>query len=484
MTAFLKQMPLAKADDELLAFDDLGPPARADSSFPAAFFAAAFAFLCFMPYPAIGVGSNSAVQAGNIATVLALLCASVGLWQRLPLAIIALVLAPLCIATFKVAIIDDGNVALCLKTLVCWAVSLLTVAAVQLHAPRHALAMLTGIAIAILVHATVGAIQLHSFSAGVFPLVDLYVNPSFLSVQQYATQIARWTQRPFGLFPEPSAMSSCLAPFVIFFAALSFGIVRLRQTPALWQRWLFAIASASGLGLIIVSRSGHAAPTMAAVVLLVLIWSLSARATFKTYFGLTLLLGLILPLVLLFAYNAMSARLAGGTEMGNDSWEERTASLWLGFQAWSQQGIAAGIFGLGPGTSSQAVQDASGISAVFSILLSYLYDTGIVGLIATAWVVERLTRVWKVSRLSPVFAAIAIVWIIGVTLTTSYEQLLPLWIGLAWLASWNEICEPAALKRLVRDVAPRITRATPIKRMSPWTVPSLVTTDIEESIAP
>ena len=42
------------------------------------------------------------------------------------------------------------------------------------------------------------------------------------------------------------------------------GRFHFRQTPGAWQQVLFAAAAAGGLGLIILSQSGHAAVTLAA----------------------------------------------------------------------------------------------------------------------------------------------------------------------------------------------------------------------------
>ena len=98
--------------------------------------------------------------------------------------------------------IDNGDASVCFKQTAASAISLLTLLAVQLHAPRHAMAMLVGVAIAILVHVAVGVLQIYSFSSGVFPLAELYVNPSFLSVQDNAQTIARWIQRRSASFPS------------------------------------------------------------------------------------------------------------------------------------------------------------------------------------------------------------------------------------------------------------------------------------------
>ena len=82
----------------------------------------------------------------------------------------------------------------------------------------------------------------------------------------------------------------------------------------------------------------------------------------------------------------------------------------------------------------------SWLDAVWSVLLNYIYETGLVGFVGVLWVAGYLARVWKSMRVSMVFAAIFGVWFIGVLLTTSYEQLLPIWMALGWLIIWPEIC--------------------------------------------
>jgi hypothetical protein len=463
MIARSKQISLIDQSRHRFAYDDAAVP-----SFTAAFFAAAFAFLCFFPYPAISVGNNSALQIGNVATLLALLCTSASLWQSVGPVAALLVMMPM-VSTLKVLVIDNADASVCFKQTAVSAISLLTLLAVQLHAPRHALAMLVGVAFAILVHVAVGLLQLYSFSSGVFPLAEIYVNPSFLSVQDNAQTIARWIQRPFGLFPEPSAMSCSLAPFVLFFAAVGLDVIRMKNPPTRWQRALFASAAAGGLGLIIVSRSGHAVPTVAAMALLMILWTVRARATAKTYSLLLSLFCVALPLVLVFAISALSSRVAGGSELGNDSWEERTNSLLIGFRLWSDHGLATVLLGMGPGITSAAVNDVSGIAAVFSILFAYVYDTGLLGLTALIWVGHRMFLSWRQAQWSIAFFLIAIVWTIGVSVTTSYSQLLPIWVALGLLSCWNEICEaPSKRQTVVRRMAVAKAATRGEGWISPW----------------
>ena len=102
-------------------------------------------------------------------------------------------------------------------------------------------------AVGILVHALVGLYQLYAFSHDEFPLLAVFQNPSFKSMESWAVEYARYIKRPCGLFPEPSAMAASLGPFVVVLAGLlldpgavsRFGLGRR-------ARGLFAAALAAG----------------------------------------------------------------------------------------------------------------------------------------------------------------------------------------------------------------------------------------------
>ena len=257
-------------------------------------------------------------------------------------------------------------------------VSCLTVLAVQLWAAGYSLELLTGVAAATLLHAAVGAWQWFAFRDGHLPLVELYANPSFLSVQENADTIARYIRRPFGLFPEPSAMSSSLAPWVLFWAAEAGGLLRLRREPARWQRRLFAAAAAGGLGLIILSQSGHAAVTLAAMAVFAAAWFVRRRATAGAYVAVVFAFAVVLPVVLWFAFDSLSNRVGGASDLGNSSWEDRSTSLVLGLQLWLQD-VPTLVLGTGVGMTSPALQRSAHLEAVWSVLLTYVYETGFVG---------------------------------------------------------------------------------------------------------
>jgi hypothetical protein len=404
----------------------------------------AFGFFAFLPYPALSIGGSSAIQMGNVLTLLTcfpLLMVFTGQQRHQAIWTLPVLLAPLLLSILGASLGGD-DLMLSFKTIAVWLISALAMTATQLHAPRYALELLTGIALATLLHVALGVYQLYCFSSNVFPFPDLYVNPSFLSVQDNANIIARYIQRPFGLFPEPSAMTASLAPWVLLWIAESFGLLRFRREPPPWQRWIFSLAAAGGLALIILSQSGHAAVTLASLALFSAVGFKRCRATLRTYITLLIAICVIAPCIFYFGAQSLGERIGGKSPLGNSSWEERSDSLAIGLKLVLQGNFTTIVFGLGAGLSAPAIWSSSRIDAVFSVLLTYIYETGLVGVAAVGVVASHLGRIaitttWKVA-----FLCILFTWLVGVTLTTSYAQLLPLWIALGWLTVWTQTCAP------------------------------------------
>jgi hypothetical protein len=226
---------------------------------------------------------------------------------------------------------------------------------------------------------------------------------------------------------------------VLFWAAEWCGILRLRREPGRWRRALFAAAAAGGLGLIILSQSGHAAVTLAAVLVFAAVWFVRRRATPGAYLAIVFAIGVVLPVLIWFAIESLSSRIGGASEMGNSSWGDRSASLVIGLRLWLAD-VPTLLFGTGVGLTSPALQRDAGLEAVWSVLLTYVYETGFIGLIAVAYVGQHLVRAWRANGRGLAFAAVFTVWLVGVTVTTSYQQLLPLWLTLGWLCAWPAIC--------------------------------------------
>jgi hypothetical protein len=198
--------------------------------------------------------------------------------------------------------------------------------------------------------------------------------------------------------------------------------------------------------------------------LLFAMWLRSAPGTWRAYGTLLLVLGVLLPALLGLTVNALHERV--GEAGGNDSWVVRASSLVFGAYLLMNGDLASITLGLGVGQSANMLWDLAGLDAVWSVLLTYLYETGLVGAMTVGWVSWNLFGVWRGTRLKVLFALFAIVWLVGVTVTTSYQQLLPLWVAFGWLTVWPEVCHarqtpaaPASPQRRPRAAATVARRA-------------------------
>jgi hypothetical protein len=225
---------------------------------------------------------------------------------------------------------------------------------------------------------------------------------------------------------------------MLLWAAQLSGLLRFKRTPAMWQQALFMIAAAGALSLIILSRSGHAAVALAATVAFAAIGFFRARATHRAYLALIGAL-VALPLILLLAGSVLLER-TGGATFVNSSWEARSESMVVGFNLWAGGGLSAALFGVGPGVSAILIEQQTGLAAVWSVSLTYIYETGLLGLLAACGVGYWLMSVWRATRFDWIFQLIAIVWLVGITITTSYGQLLPQWVTLGLMLVWPSVC--------------------------------------------
>lgn len=418
------------------------PTPRADAGLavaPGARFAVGlWAFLCCMPYPALTIGNRSALQAGDLMSLLLLLvpCVAVGMRGRV-LREYLLLLIPMAVSAYSLLFRFEGvEPMLCLKSIIVWAVPAATMVVTIAYCHKYRDEILTGIALATLAHGAVGAWQYVSFLSGEFPLLWLYTNPSFLSVENNATTIARYVQRPFGLFPEPSAMSASLSPWVVLFLAMSAGLMGEMPRVSPLQRTLYALASLVGLALILVSRSGQTIALLPGLAAMAGVWLWRAPATRRSYVILLLIFLAVAPLAAWASTQSLGTRLSGAGKLGNSSWDDRSASLRIGYDFVANAGPATAFLGMGPGQSSPAMQRTARLEAVWSVLLIYVYETGLIGALACIWIAGQLACVWREAATKTVFVAMTLVWFVGITLATSYQQLLPIWLTLGWLLEW------------------------------------------------
>jgi hypothetical protein len=398
-------------------------------------------FIVFVPYPALSIGSNTGLQLGDVLSVLFALPLLFMSWKGKPYYLFGLIILPLFISGTKAAILLEPGLDTWMKSAVAESIFLMTLLAAQAALPLYFLEILAGIAVAALFHDMVGFWQMYVFvNGGDLPLKFLYVNPSFLDVQEHAKIMIQYEQRPFGLFPEPSSMSSSLSPWVLLWIAELLGLIEFTVRTVRWQRILFATAGLSSLLLIILSRSGHAMVTIAAASLFGLVWIKRARASMRSYLAVVGIIGIILPAMAVLTYLAVGSRVSEFTGT-NDSWQDRVQSLVVGFQIWTQNGPLTLLFGTGSGLISEMVVAKSGLEAVFSVLLNYIYENGIPAILVIGWIGTYLARIWRATRFSLVYAGIVFGWIVGITLTTSYHQLLPIWFALGLFTVWPTVVE-------------------------------------------
>jgi hypothetical protein len=179
------------------------------------------------------------------------------------------------------------------------------------------------------------------------------------------------------------------------------------------------------------------------------VWAMRVKAKPQAHLVAIGAVAFVLPLVAILATNSLSDRLGGASKLGNSSWEERSSSLVIGFRLLTDGSLATALFGVGSGLSSPILQKVYGLEAIWSVLLSYIYEAGLVGLAAVVWMGRLLFKTWEESGRGLPFAAFATVWLVGITLTTSYSQLLPIWIAFGWLTIWPSVCEPSTRAAIV-----------------------------------
>jgi hypothetical protein len=262
-------------------------------------------------------------------------------------------------------------------------------------------------------------------------------------------------------------MSASLAPWALFWLAEMFGLIRLHRAPAQWQRILFGAAAAGSLGLIIISRSGHSAITLAVAVVMATVWFVRCKATLRNFLAIVSVCWIVLPVVLIVAAIALSDRLGGG-KMGNSSWEDRSDSLVIGFKLLTEGGLATLIFGVGVGQTAPMLQAMYRLEAVWSVTLVYIYETGLIGLIVLCAIARHIGKIWRSISYDFVFAGILAVWLVGVTVTTSYQQLLSLWLTLGCFTVWPSFCAPTTRAEVPAPRRAVIKRELPIRRRPRW----------------
>jgi hypothetical protein len=407
--------------------------------------ASLFACSCFFPYPALALGGSNGLQLSQALALagVPLLC---GTDVGRPFRALLLILTPIYLSALVNAMLDripsvdflpKESAALTLALLVLWPSGCVM---------RRDLVggVLAAACMAIIVHSLIGLYQVHSFAHDEFPLLFLYRNPSFKSMEVWSRVYAVYIKRPCGLFPEPSAMAASLGAWLVLLAGL---LLDPRQAATLGWRGssAAAVALAGGLALVGLSRSGSTFGILGSILALCIAnrpsWSRRHGTGRRVTMGLVLLAALVIATV-------SASRLMGhglGDRMSS-SWGFRGLSIVAGLTANTDPASLA--IGVGPGQSTPIIrQQLAGVPlppdqdelAIFSLAVCYYMETGLVGALALLVVLAMvLGAIAHSSAVLLGFSAL-VTWLVGVAATTSYMPLSAIWLFLGAMLCWDRL---------------------------------------------
>lgn len=264
--------------------------------------------------------------------------------------------------------------------------------------------LITPIAWAIIIHAGFGLVQFLEFRHGSFPLLSLFHNRSFADIQSINTDYVTYIHRPFGIFPEPSAMAASLGPFLL--------LIFDRLTSVSRPRPLDLIAFATGSALMLISASVFNLAYWPLVVLMIL----RRRRLYisEIAVGGALLAGFI------WVAGSITRDVTGVG--ANASFQGRLQSIWDGLSLLTStaHGLAVGY---GPASSVSALQQHGYQSvAIYSIAVTQLAELGLLAILV--WLSLGRALRGQVGRGWPPMVG----WIVAVVGVTGYTALLPIWV--------------------------------------------------------
>jgi hypothetical protein len=262
-------------------------------------------------------------------------------------------------------------------------------------------------------------------------------------MEEWAPTFARYNKRPFGLFPEPSAMAASLGPWLVLVAGLLLE-PRLRRAIGFDRPWRARAALVGGSSLIVASRSGFMGIYFLSIFLLLLDNLRKAALRYEV--------PKMLALIGLFA-----AALVGGVyatcqltanldDKVDSSWGYRYASIRMALT--SNTDALNLLIGFGPGQSAPILEktwtgpsydEEFGNLAVFSLAARHFMEMGLVGTLALAIVLGMVLRSILRSAAVPLGLSALLSWLVAVALTTSYMPLSAIWLFLGAMLSWDDL---------------------------------------------
>lgn len=402
-----------------------------------------FAVSCFFPYPAVPIGGNNGLQLSHLLAMASvpLLCTRP---PGRPFRAYLLILTPLYVSMFANAVLGEvPSLDVLPKETVSLTMAMIALWPTELVARRTLFREVMAAAVlAMVVHALIGLYQVYSFRNDEFPLIFLYKNPSFRSMEEWQQVYARYIKRPCGLFPEASAMAASLGPWLV----LATGLL---LDPALgrgfgWRPGRGAAAVAGGFLLVALSRSGCTFAIMAAVMTLCI--NKFRHQLFSLRIGGLLTMAGILAAGVGVIWYAASMLGSGLEDRVASSWGLRGMSIQAGLTANTEP--LSMLFGVGPGQSAPIIKrelagvprpDDEGDLAIYSLTVCYYMESGVLGALTMLAVLAMAVR--AIARSSAVLLGLCVLgtWIVGVGVTTSYMALSAIWLCLGTLLCWDHL---------------------------------------------
>lgn len=394
-----------------------------------------------MPYPAIPLGKYFGLQFGHVlaALLIALYWRKVLSQKNLLLIVLSLMLP-----TLPAILMHSGNTTN-VNTALSHFFALWVLLAMGTVGRQNYRNLLIGVFFAISLHSVIGLVQQYEYLSEDFPLLDLYINPSFAPLDEGNVSwqtYAYYTKRSFGLFPEPSAMFASLGPWMVLLGFLALtvrkGLYDAHHTKLFWLWVVFLL----GLSLIAFGRSGGTFSLIAGLspAMFVYIKKISLSPNFSEKLKAILLSAFaVLVLYALFALNEDRIY----AELQNDgSWEERASSIQYGFTSLVAGDFLDFLFGYGLGQVAPMTMAATGATSVHSLVGSYIMGTGMVGATALFSVFLYIVNKIHHSNERMLGYSIYFVWFFCANLVSGYYQLLSMWMMLGLLANWQQLHPP------------------------------------------
>lgn len=395
-----------------------------------------YSFCLFTPYPAIPVGNYTGIQVAHILTIFFLFVygADIAGAKKVILIYSFLMIPP--IISFA---LDPSNV-INLNATIALALALLVIVVASHFIISSFHMCVYGAAVAIGLHGIVGLVQQYFYLSERFPLLELYINPSFAPIDDGITwQIyAFYTKRSFGLLPEPSAMFASIAPWLVLITALLFdpkSAIRSRISVDKWMYLVFAL----GFILVFFGRSGGTPVLILGVAPIIFRYTVTNLKTGSLKGWLAFLFVLILFVsISFFIYFDLQDRVSDEVQKAG-SWEERMATIAYSFQALFEGDLLDALFGFGMGATSQMTLAATGSPGVHSWIFGYMMGTGVVGFLCLLSVLYVVFLSIFQSKTSALGIGIFIIWLFCATVVTGYLQLLAMWGMFALLINWKQL---------------------------------------------